>query len=76
VNNDSTDAVTGQFAQVSSVTSGGYTFSINYAAGTGNDIVLEVTAVPEPSTRIGGALAFAALAFTQRRRLKKLLIIG
>jgi autotransporter-associated beta strand protein len=68
VNNDSTDAVTGQFAQGSSVTSGLYTFSINYAGGTGNDIVLEVTAVPEPGTWFIGALAFAGLAYIQWRR--------
>lgn len=32
----------------------------------------EITAVPEPSTWIGGALALAALGFTQRRRLSRL----
>ena len=46
---------------------------ITYIGGTGNDVVLpSVTAVREPSTWIGGALALAALAYTQRRRLKKL----
>jgi hypothetical protein len=37
--------------------------------------VLTVTAapVPEPSTWIGGVLAIAGLAFTQRRRLRKLI---
>ena len=41
----------------------------------GNDIVLTVVAapVPEPSTWMGGALAIAGLAFTQRRRLRKLI---
>ena len=33
----------------------------------------EVTAVPEPSTYLAGALALAAVAFAQRRRLKDLL---
>ena len=28
--------------------------------------------VPEPSTWVGGAFAIAGLAFTQRRRLRKL----
>jgi autotransporter-associated beta strand protein len=60
--------VIGTFAQGSTVTSGPYAFSINYAGGDGNDIVLTVTAVPEPSTWIGGALALVALGYTQRRR--------
>jgi hypothetical protein len=33
----------------------------------------EVTAVPEPSTWVGAALALAAIGFTQRRRLRSLL---
>jgi hypothetical protein len=64
----SAGAGTGTFAQGSSVTSGPYTFSINYAGGDGNDIVLTAIAVPEPGTWIGGALALAALGYTQRRR--------
>ena len=71
---DGTDAVVGMFAQGSSVTSGVDTFSINYAGGDGNDVTLTVTAVvPEPSTWVAGALAFAALAFSQRRRFARLL---
>jgi MYXO-CTERM domain-containing protein len=31
----------------------------------------EITAVPEPTTWVAGALALGALAFTQRRRLAK-----
>jgi hypothetical protein len=76
VNNDSNDAVIGTFAQGSSVSSGGNTFSIDYAGGDGNDVVLTATVVapaPEPSTWVGGALVFAALAYTQRRRLARLL---
>ena len=70
--------ITGQFAQGSTVTgSDGTVFSINYTGGPdGNDIVLTVVQaapVPEPSTWIGGALAIAGLAFTQRRRLRKLI---
>jgi autotransporter-associated beta strand protein len=68
VNNDLADPVSGTFAQGSLVTSGPYSLSINYVAGNGNDILLTVTAVPEPSTWIGGALALAALGYTQRRR--------
>jgi len=44
----------------------GWTGTFSYD-GTG-DIDLTVTSVPEPSTWVGGALAFAALVFTQRRR--------
>jgi autotransporter-associated beta strand protein len=73
----SAGAVSGTFAQGSTVTSGPYAFSINYAGGDGNDIVLTVTAVPEPSTWIGGALALAALGYTQRRTvLKKLRVLS
>ena len=64
---------TGQFAQGSTVVGdNGTVFSVSYS---GNDIILTVTAapVPEPSTWIGGALAIAGLAFTQRRRLRKLI---
>jgi fibronectin-binding autotransporter adhesin len=67
----------GVFAQGSTVTGdNGTVFSINYAGGPlGNDIVLTVVAapVPEPSTWMGGALGIAGLAFTQRRRLRKLI---
>jgi autotransporter-associated beta strand protein len=68
--------ITGQFLQGSTVTgSDGSVFAISYTGGDGNDIVLTVitAAVPEPSTWVGGALAIAGLAFTQRRRLRKLL---
>jgi hypothetical protein len=63
----STGAVTGLFAQGFSVTSGGDTFSIDYGA---NDVVL--TVVPEPSTWLGGALAFAAVLYMQRRRFAQM----
>ena len=43
---------------------GGYDFQIDYAAGTGNDIVL--TVVPEPGTF--GTLALVAVAAILRRR--------
>jgi autotransporter-associated beta strand protein len=74
--NDSSDAVTGTFANAPAnvFTSGSYTFLVNYAdTGDGdlvnlNDISLTVTAVPEPSTWIGGGLALLAVGWTQRRR--------
>ena len=78
INNDGSDAVVGMFAGLpegATVTSGGDTFSITYVGGTGNDVVLTpLVVVPEPSTWIGGALAVAALAYTQRRRLRKLVV--
>jgi fibronectin-binding autotransporter adhesin len=64
-------APTGEFTQGSSIVYGSYTFSINYTAGDGNDIRLTVTEVPEPSTWIIGALALAALLYTQRRHLAR-----
>jgi autotransporter-associated beta strand protein len=74
INNDSNDAVVGTFAGLtegSTFSSGGEKFTITYVGGTGNDVVLAVA--PEPSTWIGGALAVAALAYLQRRRLAGLL---
>ncbi|MBK8924285.1 MAG: hypothetical protein IPM81_22800 [Saprospirales bacterium] len=38
--NDGADPVSGQFAQGATISSGGYVFSINYAGGDGNDVVL------------------------------------
>jgi autotransporter-associated beta strand protein len=70
--------ITGQFAQGNTVTgSDGTVFLVNYSGGPdGNDIVLTViqaAPVPEPSTWMGSALAIAGLAFTQRRRLRKVI---
>jgi autotransporter-associated beta strand protein len=80
LNKASGGAITGTFAGVPQggtvVGSNGTVFAVSYTGGTGgNDIVLTVVAapVPEPSTWIGGALAIAGLAFTQRRRLKRLI---
>ena len=75
LNKNSAGPITGTFAgipQGGTVTgSNGTVFSVSYTGGDGNDIVLTViqAPVPEPSTWIGGALAIAGLAFTQRRRL-------
>jgi len=51
VNNGSVDAVTGTFAQGSSVTVAGTTLTIIYTAGTGNDVVLTV-APPAPVANV------------------------
>ena len=73
------DQLPAQFADTRNTVTGsdGTVFLVNYTGGPdGNDIVLTViqaAPVPEPSTWIGGALAIAGLAFTQRRRLRKLI---
>jgi hypothetical protein len=81
--NDSVDPVLGVFSQGAAVSSGGYTFLIDYAdnfggTGVGNDISLTVTAIPEASTWIGAALALGAVAVAKRRRLRSywLSVIG
>jgi autotransporter-associated beta strand protein len=77
--NDGMDAISGTFAQGTTVTaSNGDVFLINYAdngdGGTlGNDISLTVTALPEPSTYAVGILALCALGYHRRHRLRRLL---
>lgn len=71
--NDSSDAISGQFAQVSLVSSEGYIFAVDYFANgdsgmLGNDISLTVTAVPEPGTVLAGLLLLGAVGWSQRRR--------
>jgi hypothetical protein len=89
VENDGIDAVTGTFAglpQGAMFTQDGVTFQIFYDANggaaplgpaVGNDIELSVvsTAVPEPTTWIGGALAipFIVFVYIQRRRRAQML---
>ncbi len=75
IDNDENDPVSGIFAGLpdrSWLTAdfGGrtYQFEINYAGGTGNDVVL--TAVPEPATMILAALGALALALVRYRRRK------
>ena len=58
ITNDATDAITGRFANTLTVDathgllySGGLTYGLDYAGGTGNDLVLSV--VPEPSSLAG-----------------------
>jgi autotransporter-associated beta strand protein len=58
LNKSATGAITGTFAQGSSIASGGYTFSVNYAGGDGNDIVLTVTETPIITTVVGSGPRF------------------
>jgi hypothetical protein len=65
IDNQGANPVSGMFTQGSSISAGGFTFGINYAAGDGNDVVL--TVVPEPA---GLALmgATAAMGWVALRR--------
>src|SRR5262249_38509401 len=73
INNDQTDAVTGLFkldtgtvlTQALEFSTAGSQFKINYAGGTGNDVVL--ISVPEPSSVVL-AMACGALFVCRRRR--------
>ena len=66
IDNEGNGAIIGQFAQGASVSVGGTTFSINYAGGDGNDVVLTVTTTPTPEndsiTGTDGPDTIAALA--------------
>jgi autotransporter-associated beta strand protein len=56
INNQGTNAVSGTFAQGSSISLNGYTFGISYTGGANNDsVVLTVTAVPGPVTHFMAA---------------------
>ncbi len=72
--NDSNDAVTGTFTGVAeggTVTVDGYTFTVSYVGGDGNDVVVTVTGVPAtapatpsaPNTGMRLLLANPALTF-------------
>lgn len=55
----------------------GFIFRINYnVQARGGDVVLTLLDIPEPSTWFMGGLAVTALVFSQRRRLKRLLLPG
>ena len=70
--------VSGTFSGLSegaSFNSGSDQFMITYVGNAGdgtngNDIVLTLTAVPEPSTWLAAALALGAVGYMQRRRLR------
>jgi len=84
IDNDASDAVTGTFAglaQGATVTVGGYTLSVSYTGGDGNDVVLTVTggapntgfALIANNPFVGTSLILAAagtIAFMARRQLK------
>jgi fibronectin-binding autotransporter adhesin len=79
LSNVSAGLVSGTFSGLSegaSFNSGSDRFMITYVGNAGdgtngNDIVLTLTAVPEPSTWIAGCLTLAMLLCTQRRRLSR-----
>ena len=65
IDNQFTDAIGGVFATVNpSGLGAGQSLSINYAGGTGNDVVLTVT--PEPSTAILIAMGLAISGLRRR----------
>lgn len=84
ISNDGSDAVTGTFeglAQGATFTVNGYTLSVSYTGGDGNDVQLTVTAVPpdtgfelltsNPYVTMSLMLGAAgAIAFMARRSLK------
>jgi len=70
-------AGSGTFAQGSSITANGYSFNIIYDTnaagggfGTGNDVVLQLTAIPEPGTWATMLSGFGMLLVVQRLRRK------
>jgi len=70
-------AGSGAFAQGSSITANGYTFNIIYDTnaagggfGTGNDVVLQLTAIPEAGTWASMIGGFGMLLVLQRIRRK------
>jgi hypothetical protein len=63
IDNQGANPVLGQFANAPGgiYSVGAIQFSVNYAGGDGNDVVLTTTAVPEPSILCLSGLAFAGL---------------
>jgi len=72
VDNTSASSISGTFsglAEGGTVTVGSNTFTISYIGGTGNDITLTTSAIPEPATYAAafGALALAGAVWNRRR---------
>ncbi len=70
IDNDSTDPVIGLFdglVENTSYNRSGVQFSIDYHAGTGNDVAITFTEVPEPTTSLA-LFAVTALALHRRPR--------
>jgi autotransporter-associated beta strand protein len=78
LSNITAGAITGQFQGLSegaTFNAGSDQFMITYLGNagdgtSGNDIVLTLTAVPEPSTWLAAVLALGAVGYMQRRRLR------
>ena len=78
--NTGSSAVSGTFnglGEGSTFTQGGDAFTISYlfnadSGATGNDVLLTVTAVPEPATWAIGALVLGALLLAHRARLTRI----
>lgn len=69
INNTGANAISGTFvglAEGASVDIGGKTALISYVGGDGNDVVLQVFAVPEPSSLV--ILGIAGIGLVSRRR--------
>ncbi len=54
----------------------GYAGTFSWDSANGGEIDLNITAVPEPSTWIIGALALAAVVYNQRKRIGRLRIMN
>lgn len=72
IDNTSLSAISGTFSGIAeggTYTFDGYQFTASYVGGNGNDLVL--VAIPEPGTWLCALLTLGAVAFAQRRRLRR-----